>query len=114
MVPTPRSAPLLPRPLLASPRPPSPLWLEDTPALADMSPTVPEWSMLPRGLLMPSPRLRLMLSMELMDMVFPTPMVPTMDMLDSNILVTPTPMALTTDMLDTLTPPMLPPRCEDC
>merc|ERR1711971_963202 len=94
---------------LGSLMPPCPPWLEDTPALADMSPTVPEWSMLPRGLLMPSPRLRLMLSMELMDMVCPTPMVPTTDTLDSDILDTPTPMVRTTDMLNPLTPPLPPP-----
>merc|ERR1739841_146416 len=72
---------------------------------ADMSPTVLELSMLPRGLLMPS--LRLMLSMVLTDMASPTPMVPTI--LDTDILDTPTPMVLTTDMLDTLTPPLPPP-----
>merc|ERR1711971_1080495 len=94
---------------LGSLMPPSPPWLEDTPARADMSPTVPELSMLPRGLLMPSPRLRLMLSMELMDMVSPTPMVPTTDTLDSDILDTPTPMVRTTDMLDPLTPLLPPP-----
>jgi len=77
--------------------PPSPLLLEDMLALADMSPTLLESSMLPRGRL--RLRLMLMLSMVLMDMVFPTPpMVPTLtpDMLDMlDMLATPTPMVPT-------------------
>merc|ERR1711976_95216 len=67
----------------------SPLSVDLMPELADMSPTLLELSMLPRGLLMLSPRPRLMLSTVLMAMDFPTPMVLTPDMLD---------------MLDTLTP----------
>merc|ERR1711997_100566 len=78
---------------LESPPLPSPLLLEDTPVLADISPTLPELSMLPRGPLMPSPRLMpimvltvldmaMVVSMEDMDTVpmvpTPMPMVPTM------------------------------------
>merc|ERR1712088_215343 len=95
MVPTPMLVPMLPvmvwptpPTLLASPESPplpSPLLLEDTPVLADMSPTLPESSMLPRGPLMPSLRLMptmvltvldtaMVVSMEDMD---PMPMVPT-------------------------------------
>merc|ERR1712029_1334553 len=57
--------------LLESPQLPSPLLLVDMLVLADMLPTLPELSMLPRDLLMLSQRLMLMLlsSTELMDMV---------------------------------------------
>merc|ERR1712066_1091701 len=100
--PTPRSAPLPPRPLLDSLMPPSLLLLEDMLVLADMSPTLLESSMLPRGRLRPRPML--MLSMVLMDMVFPTPMVPTLtpDMLA--MLDTPTPMVPTPTAM--LLPPL--------
>merc|ERR1711936_1500486 len=72
---------------------PSPLLLEDTPVLADMSPTLPESSMMARGPLMLSPRLMptmvltvldtaMVVSMEDMESVpmvpTPMPMVPTM------------------------------------
>merc|ERR1712029_920648 len=57
--------------LLESPQLPSQLLLVDMLVLADMLPTLPELSMLPRDLLMLSQRLMLMLlsSTELMDMV---------------------------------------------
>merc|ERR1712029_1334788 len=57
--------------LLESPQLPSPLLLVDMLVLADMLPTLPELSMLPRDPLMLSQRLRLMLlsSTELTDMV---------------------------------------------
>merc|ERR1712029_604721 len=57
--------------LLESPQLPSPLLLVDMLVLADMLPTLPELSMLPRDLLMLSQRLMPMLlsSTELMDMV---------------------------------------------
>merc|ERR1712217_530810 len=78
--------------LLASPELPplpSPLLLEDTPVLADMSPTLPESSMLPRGPLMPS--LRLMPTMVLT--VLDTAMVVSMEDMESVPMV-PTPMPM--------------------
>merc|ERR1711997_121478 len=83
--------------------PPSLLLLEDMLVPADMSPTLLESSMLPRGRL--RPRLMLMLSM---DMVFPMPMEPTLtpDMLA--MLDTPMPMVPMVPMLGMLDTPMLP------
>merc|ERR1711862_476147 len=68
--------------LLESPLLPSPLLLVDMLVLADMLPTLPELSMLPRDLLMLSQRLMLMLlsSMELMDMVDMVLAMPDTDM----------------------------------
>merc|ERR1712217_440647 len=85
--------------LLASPELPplpSPLLLEDTPVLADMSPTLPESSMLPRGPLMPS--LRLMPTMVLT--VLDTAMVVSMEDMESVPMV-PTPMPMVPTMTDT-------------
>merc|ERR1712114_59213 len=73
--------------------------------LADMLPTLPELSMLPRDLLMLSQRLMLMLlsSMELMDMVDTVLDMPDTDMLDTHMpldmlmVVTHMPMELTTE-----------------
>merc|ERR1712203_1242294 len=82
--------------LLASPELPplpSPLLLEDTPVLADMSPTLPESSMLPRGLLMLS--LRLMPTMVLT--VLDTAMVVSMEDMESVPMV-PTPMPMVPTM----------------
>merc|ERR1711997_1106099 len=81
--------------------PRSPLLLEDVLVLADMSPTLLESSMLPRG------RLRLMLMLS-MDMVFPMPMEHTLtpDML--GMLDTPMPMVPMVPMLGMLDTPMLP------
>merc|ERR1712029_168971 len=61
--------------LLESPQLPSPLLLVDMLVLADMLPTLPELSMLPRDLLMLSQRLMLMLlsSTELVDMALDMP-----------------------------------------
>merc|ERR1712045_937670 len=73
-----------------------------TPEPADTLPTLPVLSMLPRGPLMPSPRLMLMplFCMELMDtVVLATPdmaMVPT-PMEDMPMVATPMPMELTTE-----------------
>merc|ERR1712126_517590 len=68
MPPTPQELPELPQL-------PSPLLLVDMLVLADMLPTLPELSMLPRDPLMLSQRLRLMLlsSTELTDMVLDMP-----------------------------------------
>merc|ERR1712088_902895 len=103
MVPTPMLVPMLPvmvwptpLTLLASPESPplpSPLLLEDTPVLADMSPTLPESSMLPRGPLMPS--LRLMPTMVLT--VLDTAMVVSMEDMESVPMV-PTPMPMVPTM----------------
>merc|ERR1712217_406931 len=82
--------------LLASPELPplpSPLLLEDTPVLADMSPTLTESSMLPRGPLMPS--LRLMPTMVLT--VLDTAMVVSMEDMESVPMV-PTPMPMVPTM----------------
>merc|ERR1711983_562674 len=73
--------------------------------LADMLPTLPELSMLPRDLLMLSQRLMLMLlsSTELMDMVDMVLDMPVADMLDTHMpldtlmVVTHMPMELTTE-----------------
>merc|ERR1711862_631161 len=91
--------------LLESPQLPSPLLLVDMLMLADMLPTLPELSMLPRDLLMLSQRLMLMLlsSMELMDMVDTVLDMPDTDMLDTHMpldmlmVVTHMPMELTTE-----------------
>merc|ERR1712176_1364560 len=83
--------PLTPLALLVSPPLPSPEWLEVMPVLADMLPTLLESSTSPRGLLMPSLRLRLM----------PTPPMPmeltvlAMAMVDTPMVPTPTPMDTT-------------------
>merc|ERR1711862_817751 len=68
--------------LLESPQLPSPLLLVDMLVLADMLPTLPELSMLPRDLLMLSQRLMLMLlsSTELTDMVDMVLAMPDTDM----------------------------------
>merc|ERR1712029_616315 len=68
--------------LLESPQLPSPLLLVDMLVLADMLPTLPELSMLPRDLLMLSQRLMLMLlsSTELTDMVDTVLDMPVTDM----------------------------------
>merc|ERR1712029_953577 len=75
--------------LLESPQLPSPLLLVDMLVLADMLPTLPELSMLPRDLLMLSQRLMLMLlsSTELMDMVDTV-----LDMPDTDVELTHMPM----------------------
>merc|ERR1711937_174160 len=70
--------------------------------LADMLPTLPELSMLPRDLLMLSQRLMLMLlsSTELMDMVLDMPVTDMLDThmpLDTLMVVTHMPMELTTE-----------------
>merc|ERR1712029_1105788 len=91
--------------LLESPQLPSPLLLVDMLVLADMLPTLPELSMLPRDLLMLSQRLMLMLlsSTELMDMVdmvldmLVTDMLDTHMPLDTLMVVTHMPMELTTE-----------------
>merc|ERR1719515_175281 len=82
MVDTESPMPPTPEGLLESPQLPSPLLLVDMLVLADMLPTLPELSMLPRDLLMLSQRLMLMLlsSMELMDMVDTVLDMPDMDM----------------------------------
>merc|ERR1719445_1130255 len=72
--------------LLKLPQVPLLLLPQDMLVLADMLPTLPELSMLPRE----RPKLRpmLMLSMESMDMLdthMPAPMVPTLDMLDTHM-----------------------------
>merc|ERR1712193_538284 len=97
-----------------SPPPPSPPSLVATPEPADTLPTLPVLSMLPRGPLMPSPRLMLMplFCMELMDtVVLATPdmaMVPT-PMEDMPMVATPMPMELTTERgLLTLSPRLMP------
>merc|ERR1711862_445994 len=84
--------------LLESPQLPSPLLLVDMLVLADMSPTLPELSMLPRDLLMLSQRLMLMLlsSTELMDMVDTV-----LDMPDTDMELTHMPMV---DIMDTHMP----------
>jgi len=89
---------------------PSQLLPEDTPVLADMLPTLPELSMLPRE----RPKLRpmLMLSMDMLDTHML--MVPTLPMPDTHMPMVPT--HTTTDMLDTHMPmlhmllPQLPPE----
>merc|ERR1712147_371849 len=87
--------PLTPLALLESPPLPSPEWLEVMPVLADMSPTLLESSTLPRGPLMPSPRLRLMPT-TLEDMVLATAMVDSMVDTDTGPMVPiPTPMDTT-------------------
>merc|ERR1711862_653093 len=82
MVDTGSPMPPTPSELLESPQLPSPLLLVDMLVLADMLPTLPELSMLPRDLLMLSQRLMLMLlsSMELMDMVDTVLAMPATDM----------------------------------
>merc|ERR1711963_566615 len=73
----------------------APLLLVDMLVLADMLPTLPELSMLPRDLLMLSQRLMPMLlsSTELMDMVDMVLDMPVTDMLDTH-------MPLDTPMVD--------------
>merc|ERR1719515_507662 len=75
MVDTESPMPPTPEGLLESPQLPSPLLLVDMLVLADMLPTLPELSMLPRDLLMLSQRLMLMLlsSTELVDTVLDMP-----------------------------------------
>merc|ERR1712029_148996 len=94
-------SPMPPTPLelLESPQLPSPLLLVDMLVLADMLPTLPELSMLPRDLLMLSQRLMLMLlsSMEFTDMVDTVLDMPVTDMLDTHMVVTHMPMELTTE-----------------
>merc|ERR1719515_402423 len=105
MVDTESPMPPTPEGLLESPQLPSPLLLVDMLVLADMLPTLPELSMLPRDLLMLSQRLMLMLlsSMELMDMVDTVLDMPDTDMLDTHMpldmlmVVTHMPMELTTE-----------------
>merc|ERR1712088_88555 len=95
-----------------SPPLPSPLLLEDTPVLADMSPTLPESSMLPRGPLMPSPRLMPTMVVTVLDM----PMVPTMargplmlsPRLMPTMVLTVLDMAMVVSMEDMDTVPMVP------
>merc|ERR1712039_520216 len=76
--------------LLVSPPLPSLEWLEVMPVLADMLPTLLESSMSPRGLLMLSPRLKLM----------PTTPMP----MELTVLA----MAMVDSMVDTDTEPMVP------
>merc|ERR1712029_956511 len=91
--------------LLESPQLPSPLLLVDMLVLADMLPTLPELSMLPRDPLMLSQRLMLMLlsSTELTDMVDMVLDMPDTDMelthmpLDTPMVVTHMPMVPTTE-----------------
>merc|ERR1712130_896836 len=98
MPPTPYELPELPQL-------PSPLLLVDMLVLADMLPTLPELSMLPRDPLMLSQRLMLMLlfSTELMDMVDTVLDMPDTDMelthmpLDTPMVVTHMPMVPTTE-----------------
>merc|ERR1712126_277685 len=95
MPPTPQELPELPQL-------PSPLLLVDMLVLADMLPTLPELSMLPRDPLMLSQRLRLMLlsSTELTDMVLDMPdthMELTHIPLDTPMVVTHMPMVPTTE-----------------
>merc|ERR1712126_675903 len=95
MPPTPQELPELPQL-------PSPLLLVDMLVLADMLPTLPELSMLPRDPLMLSQRLRLMLlsSTELTDMVLDMPdtdMELTHMPLDTPMVVTHMPMVPTTE-----------------
>merc|ERR1712039_730378 len=88
--------------LLVSPPLPSLEWLEVMPVLADMLPTLLESSMSPRGLLMLSPRLKLMPTT-------PMPMeltVLAMAMVDTPMVATPMPMV--DSMVDTDTEPMVP------
>merc|ERR1712130_359677 len=87
MPPTPYELPELPQL-------PSPLLLVDMLVLADMLPTLPELSMLPRDPLMLSQRLMLMLlfSTELMDMVDTV-----LDMPDTDMVLTHMPMVPTTE-----------------
>merc|ERR1712227_114168 len=88
---------------MESPQLPSLLLLVDMLVLADMLPTLPELSMLPRDLPTLSQRLMLMLlsSMELMDMVDMVLDMPVTDMLDTHMpldtlmVVTHMPMELT-------------------
>merc|ERR1712217_522597 len=75
---------------------PSPLLLEDTLVLADMLPTLLESSMLPRGPLMPSPRLMPTMVLTVLDMA----MVVSMEDMDTVPMVpTPTPMVSTESRL---------------
>merc|ERR1712087_884985 len=99
--------------------PPSPPSLVDTPEPADMLPTLPVLSMLPRGPMMPSPRLMPMLLFctELMDtVVLATPdmaMVPT-PMEDTPMVATPMPMELTTERGPLMPSPRLMPMLLFC
>merc|ERR1712039_428237 len=117
--------------LLVSPPLPSLEWLEVMPVLADMLPTLLESSMSPRGLLMLSPRLKLMpttpmpmeltvLAMAMVDtpmVATPMPMVPTTErgllMLSPRLMLMPTTlevMVLAMAMVDSMvdTEPMVP------
>merc|ERR1719394_1187905 len=106
----PRSAHLLPSPPLDLLMLPSLLLPEDMPVLADMLPTLPELSMLPRERLKLRPMLMLFMDMLDTHML----MVPTLPMPDTHMPMVPT--RTTMDMPDTHMPmlhmllPQLPPE----